>query len=97
MLIVLLLTYIDTEENGAKLKDDILAKTGEITDVLSCIGRMGKPGKVLDVSLDEFNGVSMYMCTICCKLLYTLLQCFCDLSMQYVTVHGKTGLVRTWG
>lgn len=46
---------VATEENAAKLKENILAKTGCITDVVSCMGAWWQKGPVLDQPLSEFR------------------------------------------
>ena len=52
--------YTESEENATKLRDDILAKTGYITDVVSCMVAWWQKGPVLDVTLSEFKQVLYY-------------------------------------
>ena len=41
------------------LRDDILAKTGIITDVISCMGTWWQKGPLLNQALSEYNEVSI--------------------------------------
>ena len=50
--------FTASEENAAKLRDDILAKTGKITDVVSCMGSWWQKGPLLDQPVSELNKVS---------------------------------------
>ena len=54
------LSFSESEENAAKLRDDILAKTNRITDVVSCLGRWWQKGPVLDASFSEFREVQLH-------------------------------------
>ena len=54
--------FIASEENAAKLRDDILAKTGKITDVVSCMGSWQKwwqKGPLLEQPVSDFTKVSL--------------------------------------
>ena len=54
--------FTASEENAAKLRDDILARTGKITDVVSCMGSWQKwwqKGPLLDQPVSDFTKVSL--------------------------------------